>query len=242
MLTVERNIQIHRTPQEVWPWVAWPEGAEQWLQTATAVSSDTDGEAGIGDRWTYHQRFLGVSLDSVAEVTAAEAPRHLHHVAVRAPFTWTSDITIEPSSDGCVVTLRVEAPEGLGGIFRHADSLVVRRFRATTDTGLRCLKELVENESGNTPSSGAGEAHHDTSPHVEGSGEPVLRATRRAFAIGLATVALAVGASAATAEVIEGTHAVPFEQTDHGSGGTLSGAQTDVAGASVLQECGDTSG
>lgn len=151
MPTVERSIQIHRRPQEVWPWATRPDRVELWLPATTAVTSGDTGEVVAGHHWTYVQRFLGMSLTSRAEVVDVEAPRRMRQRATDAPFAWTSDAQIEPHDAGCVFSLRIDAPEGLGGIFAFADSLVVRRYGAMLETGLHTLKELVEATPSSSP-------------------------------------------------------------------------------------------
>lgn len=149
MPTVERTVWIDRPRQTVWDHVTRPDLLPLWAAPVARASSDGEGPVGIGDRWTYEQQFLGVRLTQVSRVEEVVVPERLRQRSTSGPFDWTLLVTLDTFDAGTGMTYRLEADEGLGGVFGQlTDGLVQRCCGAILLASLETLKELLEHSNG----------------------------------------------------------------------------------------------
>jgi carbon monoxide dehydrogenase subunit G len=141
---VEESVEIKRSPEEVFDYVANRQNLPEWSSPVQEVRSESQGplvEEGV--RFTTVAKFLGRSFETPFEVIFHDPPRRHTDRSTGGPFPQEYTHIIEEVEGGG--TRLTEVTEGEpGGFFRLAGPLLEmagrRQFRADLET----LKYLLE--------------------------------------------------------------------------------------------------
>lgn len=121
------EIEIARSPDEVYAYLSDPEHLPEWQAEVTEVRVESP------ERFVDVRTFLGRRVESTMEVTTAEPGSEYSIRAVSGPVRFSVRHLLEPAGEGRTkVTVLGEAPEGPGGLFKLGGPLLkraaVRRF------------------------------------------------------------------------------------------------------------------
>jgi carbon monoxide dehydrogenase subunit G len=144
MAVVEESTFVHRTPQEVFDFLARPADLPVWDNSIVDAAQEGDGPLGVGTRVRGTSKILGRRFEWVTEYTEYDPPRRLVSRSVEGRLHFTVTNTLEPEGDGTRLTWRVDATPGLGGVFgRLADPLVEQAHARTVRGNLQTLVEVL---------------------------------------------------------------------------------------------------
>ena len=136
---------IKRPSHEVWPLVADPIKALDWVHTAIEREFAAEPVLQKGTVTRHVDRFLGRRIHSTWEVTDLEPPLYLKARTIAGPFQMEYRWDLDESDSGTEVTLTVHGEPGLGGVFgRLADAIATQMARRQIQADLTNLKELCE--------------------------------------------------------------------------------------------------
>ncbi len=142
-MRVEESVEINRSVEEVYEYVADPENLPGWSSTVLEVHKEAQGELREGERFTTVAKFLGRRFETPMEVTVHEPPRRHSDRSTGGPFEQEYTLILEETSGGGTHLTQVAEGEP-GGFFRLVGPLLEmagkRQFRADLEN----LKDLLE--------------------------------------------------------------------------------------------------
>ncbi len=145
MPTVEDSITIHRSPEDVWAFLANPDNLTVYESQVTEVEQITDGDVGLGSRFRGATKVLGRRLTWTSEIVRFEPFTTYASKTIDASLDFEVTWTLTPEGDGTTMLYHLEAESGLGGVFgKLGEPLVVKAQQRTVRSNLATLKELLE--------------------------------------------------------------------------------------------------
>lgn len=145
---VSQAILIHRPPEAVYD-LAWqPERATDWIvgMVATGNVRPGDPETGLGCRFEWTYRMMGLTYRGQNHIAEAERPLYLREEGsgdLISTWVWR----FEPVEGGCRVHLTVTYAPPLGWLGRLLDPILLKRLnQRALDGTLANLKQLLEQE------------------------------------------------------------------------------------------------
>jgi uncharacterized membrane protein len=143
MITVEKNVVIGRSAEDVFAYVSDQTNAPRWQDGLLEVRRTTDGPIGIGTRHTFVRTFMGRRMEGSNEYTQWEPNRVVAFRATSGPVGLDASYAVEPAgTNRARLTSRLEmrAP----GLLRLAEPLMAARLRRDVETNLANVKDLLE--------------------------------------------------------------------------------------------------
>jgi carbon monoxide dehydrogenase subunit G len=144
MAVVEESTFIHRSPQEVFDFLAKPSNLPIWDNSILEATEVGQGPPGIGTRVKGTSKILGRRFEWLIEYTEYDPPRRLVSRSIEGPMHFTVTNELEPEDEGTRLSWRVEAAAGLGGVFgKLADPLVEKAHARTVRANLQTVTEVL---------------------------------------------------------------------------------------------------
>ena len=142
MLFVKSEIELDRTPQEVWDFLMDPANQGRWQNGVLSVETTPEGPIGPGSIYTETRQLLGRRFDLSFEVTRFDAPLHSAIELRSGPFRGGANYTLQPIATGTKMTLglRVETD----GFFKITEPVLRSVLAREMSRNLEDLKVLVE--------------------------------------------------------------------------------------------------
>ena len=145
MPTVEESVDIDRSPEDVWAFLANTDNIPAFESQITHIEQVTEGDVGVGTRWKGGTNVLGRKFEWTTEMVEFEPPTRSRTKSVEGKLPFEITYRLSPSGSGTLFTYRIDAESGLGGVFgKLGDPLVERAQARTVRTNLANLKELLE--------------------------------------------------------------------------------------------------
>ena len=135
------TIEIRRSPDEVFDYLATPENIPQWNYAIAESERSPTGPIGIGTRVS-QRRTAPRPAEEQLEVTELVAGRRLVLTGDVGPLHGTVSYDLEPVSGGTRLTNDAELDAS--GPFRLAAPLFAGRVRAAVAENLATLKGILE--------------------------------------------------------------------------------------------------
>jgi len=142
MITFENTININRSPQEIFDYVADPVNAHKWQSQMVSVEWTSEGPPGVGSRQRAVSRFLGRDIEVISEFTVWEPPHRHSFKIIDGPFRVEGTMKFAAEENGTKVTMAGQSE--LSAIFKLAEGLIKKKMETQFDTNLADLKLLME--------------------------------------------------------------------------------------------------
>jgi carbon monoxide dehydrogenase subunit G len=139
---LERTIEIARSPEEVYAFLADPANLPAWQGPVESVEW-RGGEASAEDRFQEQRTFLGRHVASDVEVVAADRAREFSVRAAAGPVEVTARHYLSRAGEGTLVRVEVEAAK----VPRLVAGVAARAARKQAEDDLARLKALLEGPS-----------------------------------------------------------------------------------------------
>lgn len=144
MPVVEQSVVIARPASEVWDFLLVAENWPSWDASIIECTQTTEGDPGVGTKWSGVGRILGKRFDWVSEFTEYRPPLATESKAVEGKIGFTVRTTLEEVDGGTLFTYRNDSDSGLGGVFgKLADPLVTKAYSRTVRASLDNLADLL---------------------------------------------------------------------------------------------------
>jgi uncharacterized membrane protein len=144
MPVVEESIFIARPPQEVFDFVVKTENLPIWDSSILTAAQIGDEPIRVGTRSNGTSKIMGRHFDWITEVVEFEPPQRYSNRSVGGTLEFSVTNALEAAEGGTMLTYRIDAASGLGGVFgRFADPLVERAQARTVRANLETLAELL---------------------------------------------------------------------------------------------------
>ena len=146
MPVVEESVEIQRSVGDVFDFLIDPHNLAVWESSVVEAHQIDDAPAVVGTRSAGVNKVLGVRFEWVSEINELERPQRVAWSASSSgdKFRFTVAYDVVPAGAGALVTYRVEAEPGLGGVFgRFTDALVVGAQRRTMRSSLDNLAAIM---------------------------------------------------------------------------------------------------
>ncbi len=140
MIRIDLNVEIARTPEDVFELLSDIERLPEW-QTS-AIEAHVDGPLGEGSRVIEKRRLLGREVDTELEVVAYEPPTRLTLRSLGGPVDFTVDHELAVQGGG--TQLRFVAEAQPGGLLRLTEPVLARTAEQEFRRDFDRLKELLE--------------------------------------------------------------------------------------------------
>jgi mannose-6-phosphate isomerase-like protein (cupin superfamily)/carbon monoxide dehydrogenase subunit G len=139
---IERSVEIERTPEEVFAFVADLRNDPRWNSAIDEVQQTSEGPPGMGTTLLTVAHFLGRRFETPEEVTEYEPGRKLSTEVTSGPLRFTGSRTVEGVAGGTRLTLTAEGDSG--GFFGIAEPIFARLATRRLEAELAKLKDLLE--------------------------------------------------------------------------------------------------
>lgn len=134
----EHEIEIERSPEDVYAFLADPENLPKWQTSVMTVKPESE------TRFTEVRTFIGRRVESTIDVTTAEPGREFSLRAADGPVRFTIRHLLQPVGEGRT-RLRIEGEtEGAGGLFKLGGRMLRRAAERRVEEDFARLKELLE--------------------------------------------------------------------------------------------------
>ena len=134
----EHELEIGRSPEDVYSFLADLENLPKWQQDVLEVRRQTPS------RFTEVRTFMGRRVESTLDVTAAQPGRQLALRSAAGPVRFSIDHLLEPVGEGKTRLRVLGESEGAGGIFKIGGRLLRRAVERRAREDFARLKELLE--------------------------------------------------------------------------------------------------
>jgi uncharacterized protein YndB with AHSA1/START domain len=142
MFTVEQEIEIHRTPPDVFAFLSDPENDARWRSDVRGARLVTDGPVGQGSRIQYEIAFLG-RQHPVYEVIGYEPGEAMTFLALSGPLQGSRlSYRLRPAGAGTAFRLRLDVR--LRFPLRLFEPALRRPFRTQLSRFLASLQAVLE--------------------------------------------------------------------------------------------------
>jgi uncharacterized membrane protein len=142
MATLESQIQIGASPEQVFAFIADLEKHPQWSH-CMEIAKTSEGPVGAGTTYQSKGKNFGMTSNEKVEVTAHEPNDRFAWESTGAfgwKFNWAFEL--QPQEGGTLLTERFEPPKGLaGGLI---NTLAAGSTRKAMQQGLDRIKETLE--------------------------------------------------------------------------------------------------
>ena len=134
----EHELEIERTPEDVYAFLADPENLPKWQHEVLEVRRESE------TRFTEVRTFIGRRVESTIEVTAAEPGREFALQTAAGPVRFSIRHLLEPSGEGKTRLRVMGESEGVGGLFKIGGRLLRRAVERRAREDFERLKQLLE--------------------------------------------------------------------------------------------------
>jgi carbon monoxide dehydrogenase subunit G len=135
-----KTIEIARSPQEVFAYLADVSKLPEWQSSLQSASSD-DAELRVGSRIREKRKFMGRDVTTHLEVTALERPRRFDLKSRGGPISFEIHHVLEPVQRG--TRLRIEVDFKLGAMVRIAARPMLKPAEREFHADFERLEELL---------------------------------------------------------------------------------------------------
>lgn len=144
MVSFDKEITIERSLREVFDYVSDPANDVEWRTDIEVSEWTSEGPYGVGSTSRSVSKFLGRKMETVAEVTAWDPPKHFAFKSVGGPFPFEFSVTLEAQGDSTKASMHGQAD--VGGFFKLAEGLVAKQTQKQFDKEFEALKVLLESD------------------------------------------------------------------------------------------------
>ena len=137
-MTYEHEVEIERSPEDVYAFIADPENLPKWQSGVIEVRRESE------TRFTEVRTFVGRRVESTIDIIAAEPGRELSLRSVAGPVRFSVHHLLEPAGEGRTRVRVVGESEGPGGLFKLGGRLLGRAVQQRAVEDFARLKELLE--------------------------------------------------------------------------------------------------
>jgi carbon monoxide dehydrogenase subunit G len=139
----EHTVVVERPPQEVFRFLTDLANVPAWQSGAVEVRAP-EGPLGVGTTYVEVLKFLGKRFEATLEVTEFEPARRFALKTRSGPFPFEVRHTLEQADGGGSTRIDVQLEGDPGGLFRLAESLVMRNAKRQIEEDYATLKKMVE--------------------------------------------------------------------------------------------------
>ncbi len=147
MPTIEENIVIDRTREEIRAFLRNPENGPVWQSNLTELTQLDDGDPKKGTRYRGVVRVAGRRIEWTAEIAEWDDVAFYELRTIDSPIGFDLRFDFDEVPDGTRVTIRQQiAP--FGGFFgKLADPLVTRMYTRDVRGNLETLKDILQSDA-----------------------------------------------------------------------------------------------
>jgi carbon monoxide dehydrogenase subunit G len=142
MVTFDKEITIERPLQEVFDYVSDPANDPEWRMDVEVSEWTSEGPPSVGSISRSVSKFLGRTMETTAEVTAWDPPKHFAFKSVGGPFPFEFSVTLEEQGNSTMASIHGQAE--VAGFFKLAEGLVAKQTQKQFDKEFEALKVLLE--------------------------------------------------------------------------------------------------
>jgi uncharacterized membrane protein len=155
---VNHTVQIDRSPEEVFAFVADFENLPRWQKSVITAHKVTEGPIRVGSKFTEDVRILGRNVESTGEVTALEPNRRMEFdLTSKGPIECKAQFTFAAAAGG--TSLSLDGDFRLKGLWKLMTPMAAGEIRRETRKELEALKTVLE---------GSPESHTSSAPAADG--------------------------------------------------------------------------
>lgn len=145
MAAINTSVEIERTPEEVFAYLADLSRQIEWQESLVSATVETDGPTRVGTRVTHRRQVGPRIMESTSEITAYDPPRLLSFRTLDGPIRARGSGRVEPTQSGSRVNLELDfSGRGLGKLMLP---MVRRQAARQVVTDHQKLKEILESRA-----------------------------------------------------------------------------------------------
>ena len=141
-MRIEQSVVINRPVEEVFALLADFEKLPLWDAAVVEAMKTSEGPMGVGATIREVVRMLGRRVEMTGEVTEYEPNRKITFRTTSGPLPGKVTEAFEAAGGGARVTFATEIE--LGGVFKLAEPIVARMFKAQVKGSAASLKDFLE--------------------------------------------------------------------------------------------------
>lgn len=136
------SLFVERGPEEVFAYVANLENAPDWVPDLVSVTKTSEGDIGVGTRYTEIVKMGERQNEAELEITEYDAPRVFAHRGKGGPSLFTARFVFTPEGNGTRIEHHYTVK--MTGCFVLLAPLTNRWIRKNTEAGMTSLKDALE--------------------------------------------------------------------------------------------------
>jgi uncharacterized membrane protein len=142
MAILEHSVVINRPVEEVFEFMSNNENEKLYRKDLLESEQTSEGPMGVGTTTREVTQFLGRKIESTSEVTEYVKNKVVATKSTSGPIPFKFRTSFEPVEDGTKLTVEFEGE--IGGFFKMAESLVIKRGMKQIEKDINTLKEMLE--------------------------------------------------------------------------------------------------
>jgi uncharacterized protein YndB with AHSA1/START domain len=144
-MSFQISLDIHRSPAEVFAFVADFQNMPRWYDAVERVTATTSASTGTGARFRMMRSLPGGPAHNDVEVASYELDKEVTFTSTSGPTPFRYHYRVEPIAYGTRLTLNGEiSGEGLPGPAGHLGALAGQLFKQGMKRNLQVLKGVLE--------------------------------------------------------------------------------------------------
>jgi Polyketide cyclase / dehydrase and lipid transport len=146
-MSFQISLDIHRSPAEVFAFVADFQNMPAWYDAVQHVAVTTPASSGTGARFRMMRSLPGGPAYNDVEVASYQQDSEVTFASTSGPTPFRYHYQVEPIADGTRLTLNGDiSGEGLPGPAAHLGALAGQLFKQGMKKNLQVLKRILEND------------------------------------------------------------------------------------------------
>lgn len=138
------EIGVRAKPDEAFAYLANLENAPEWVPDLVSVRRTSEGDVGVGTRYTETVQMGKQTNEAELEITEYDPPRGFAHNGQGGPAKFSARFVLKPDGDGTRIehhyTVRMT------GLYIIFAPLANRWVRKNTEAAMKALKTILDNE------------------------------------------------------------------------------------------------
>ena len=138
------EISVRAKPDEAFAYLANLENAPEWVPDLISVRQTSEGDVGVGTRYTETVQMGKQTHEAELEITEYDPSRVFAHKGQGSPAKFSARFVLKPDGDG--TRIKHHFTVRMTGLYKIFAPLTNRWVRKNTEAAMKALKTILDDE------------------------------------------------------------------------------------------------